>query len=141
MKKLSFVTAILLAGCASDPYGGLTNQQLRDMNLDSGPIPSIQSAIPMIDDAVKARLKDPDSATFEWPNEFRGGGYTPLAHGHVNGYFTCGSVNAKNGYGGYVGKTAVIVVVSNGSVQYVDLDQGPYFPIAAECAEIGMPVR
>lgn len=55
-------------------------------------------AIPTVADAqraVKAELKDPDSAKFH--------GLRPLKgfDGKVNGY--CGWVNAKNSYGGYTG--------------------------------------
>lgn len=44
-------------------------------------------------DAVRAKLKDPDSADFRDVNFYAGGG-TPVA---------CGEVNAKNGFGGYTG--------------------------------------
>lgn len=44
-------------------------------------------------EAIKAKLKDPDSAQFRNVNFFSGGG-VPTA---------CGEVNAKNGFGGYSG--------------------------------------
>ena len=46
--------------------------------------------------AVKAELKDPDSAKFRGVRPLKG------RDGQVNGY--CGWVNAKNGYGGYTGE-------------------------------------
>lgn len=45
-------------------------------------------------DAVKARLKDPQSAEFKDVYFFRGGDNIPV---------TCGQVNTKNSFGGYVG--------------------------------------
>lgn len=47
--------------------------------------------------AVKAKLKDPDSAQFRWPAPKEWGSY-------------CGWVNAKNSYGGYTGFKPFYVV-------------------------------
>jgi hypothetical protein len=47
--------------------------------------------------AVKAELKDSDSAKFRGLKPLKG------KDGRVNGY--CGWVNAKNGYGGYAGES------------------------------------
>lgn len=46
----------------------------------------------VIADAVKRRLKDPESAQFKWPEY----------HEETNKNY-CGLVNAKNSYGGYTG--------------------------------------
>lgn len=50
-------------------------------------------------DAVKASLKDPDSAQFSSMTIFKNAG----------GITVCGLVNAKNGFGGYSGRTPFIV--------------------------------
>lgn len=50
-------------------------------------------------DAVRALLKDPESARFDGDFFHRGADNVPMA---------CGWVNAKNGFGGYTGKTRYI---------------------------------
>jgi hypothetical protein len=56
--------------------------------------PGKQAAwIRVSEDAIRAKLKDPDSAEFRNVNFYAGGG-VPMA---------CGEVNAKNGFGGYTG--------------------------------------
>lgn len=140
MRRIALLSAFALAACATDPTHGLSNAQLREMSQDAGPRPVTATAAPMLEAAVKARLKDPDSARFEWPNDFRDGGYRPLGGAHIDGWATCGAVNAKNGFGGYAGKSAVVVVVNQGSVVYVGIGGGPYDTIAYQCAKAGMPV-
>lgn len=50
----------------------------------------------VIESVVKGKLKDPDSAKFYW-QDYKGGD-TYCAH-----------VNAKNAYGGYAGKSLLII--------------------------------
>lgn len=54
----------------------------------------------VIADAVKAKLKDPESASFRW---------MPLVDPPADRY--CGLVNAKNSYGGYTGFTPYLGVL------------------------------
>ena len=50
----------------------------------------------VVEHAVREILRDPDSAVFD------------NMHPHIDG--VCGEVNAKNGFGGYTGKTAFVYV-------------------------------
>ena len=56
----------------------------------------------IIEQATKAQLKDPDSATFYW-QDYKGGDVY------------CAHVNAKNSYGGFAGKALLLVGVKNDS--------------------------
>lgn len=81
---------------------------------DPGPAPSWADFKELAEATVRGMMKDPDSAQFAWAygyarGEYRFGGWTPKY-----GYKACGSVNAKNAYGGYVGARAFVVVEENG---------------------------
>lgn len=103
--------------------------------------------IAAIETAVKATLKDPDSARFNWPFGFAFGQYKPVwGRRPPPGWVTCGTINAKNGYGGYTGQYAVVGVVDNGgSVIKVDMDQPDRWSahagwVADQCRKLGMEV-
>lgn len=74
--------------------------------------------------AIRQRLVDPDSAKIEWPNGFRWGFYKPPFQKRLDGWVTCGSVNARNRMGGYVGDHEFIVVYADGAVKRLDMDSG-----------------
>ena len=69
-------------------------------------------------EAVSAQLKDPGSA------QFKNVKYIELLGGQEN--IVCGSVNARNGFGGFVGHTRFVVRVSKSmQVTYVSFDKNP----------------
>lgn len=111
---------------------------------DTGPPPERAAGIAMIEEAIRGSLKDPDSARFEWPNGFAHGWYqVPFGQRYI-GWITCGTVNAKNSYGGYTGRTAAIGVISNGAVIAYNVDSNVHrdMPfVAAACEKIGVPAR
>jgi hypothetical protein len=75
--------------------------------------------------ALKRGLIDPDSARIEWPHGFLFGSWGPLFQPRVEGYWTCGLINARNRMGGYVGATAFVVVVGpEGEVRYSEVGSG-----------------
>jgi hypothetical protein len=98
---------------------------------------------------ITKELKDPDSAKFSWPNGFVQGLYKSQIigshftrfHSEYGGWITCGTVNAKNGYGGYDGPTAVIVVGQGYSVAAVDMDEPAdrFRYVAEACRRLGFP--
>lgn len=99
--------------------------------------PPSRADIALIEKAVKEQLRDPDSARFDWPNGFVR--YMP-ANG-VETWATCGTVNAKNGYGGYTGKVAVLGAIDNGVAKVaIDPPELHYAPVRKTCADIGVPV-
>lgn len=72
--------------------------------------------------ALRARLIDPASAQIEWPYGFLLGWWRPAFSKRIDGYWTCGSVNARNRMGGYTGRTAFVVVLNpDGNVLYSDI--------------------
>jgi hypothetical protein len=75
--------------------------------------------------ALRRRLIDPDSARIEWPNGFLLGTWKPLLQARVEGYWTCGLINARNRMGGYTGSTSFVVVLSpQGEVKFSDVGSG-----------------
>lgn len=85
--------------------------------------------------ALRQRLIDPDSARFEWPNGFTLGSWTPFLGAAIDGYWTCGLINARNRMGGYTGSTAFVAVLDpNGQVRHVDLGQSrEYDVLTTQC--------
>ena len=89
---------------------------------------------------IRSRLVDPNSAEFEWPNGFMNGYWKPVLQKRVFGQVTCGFVNARNRFGGYVGRTAFVVVLNGTSVSYGQLGTTSQFDlIAAACAKSSFP--
>lgn len=86
--------------------------------------------------AISARLIDPSSSQFDWPHGFMYGTWAPFLGKKVEGYITCGLVNARNRFGGYVGRTAFVVVLDqSGNVIFSDMGTGKDFDIvASQCA-------
>ena len=86
--------------------------------------------------AVRAQLVDPGSAQFEWPYKFVNGYWKPFLEKRVQGYVTCGFVNARNRMGGYAGRSAFVVVLSaERTPLLVNMDSGTdkYGLIGAQC--------
>lgn len=85
--------------------------------------------------SLRARLIDPDSARIEWPYGFTYGTWKPILSKRVEGYWTCGSINARNRMGGYTGSTSFVVVLdSNGFVQFVDMGEAREFDfVTSQC--------
>lgn len=87
------------------------------------------------EDAVRASLVDPQSAQFQWPYGFVQGTWKPFLGKRIEGTWTCGSVNAKNRMGGYVGQSTFVVVVKDGAAVFVDMDSGGRAGLVSEQCE------
>lgn len=75
--------------------------------------------------ALRAHLIDPDSARIEWPHGFTRGTWKPFLSKPIEGYWSCGLINARNRMGGYVGAAAFVVVLDpQGTVKYSEMGQG-----------------
>jgi hypothetical protein len=75
--------------------------------------------------AVRGKLIDPSSAEFEWPYGFTHATWKPIFQRRLEGMVICGSVNAKNRMGGYVGRSSFVVVLDDSNtVIFTDLDSG-----------------
>lgn len=109
MKKIFIVfTLILFLGCAAAPRP--TASQLA--NADYGPYPSNYEQI--IKDIISPILIDPYSAVLNLnaPKQ----GYNNMVDGIIYGWNVCGTVNAKNRFGGYVGPKPIYAMIKNGAV-------------------------
>lgn len=86
--------------------------------------------------ALIGRLIDPESARIEWPNGFMLGSWRPLLARRIEGYWTCGLINARNRMGGYTGATSFVVVLSSdGQVLYSEIGTGRDFDLlSSQCA-------
>ncbi|HEY0312293.1 MAG TPA: SHOCT domain-containing protein [Allosphingosinicella sp.] len=89
--------------------------------------------------ALRGKLIDPDSARIEWPHGFLYGTWKPLLSKRIDGYWSCGLINARNRMGGYTGSTSFVVVLDrSGWVQFTDIGTGRDFDIlSAQCAKSG----
>ncbi|MPS34682.1 MAG: PDZ domain-containing protein [Stenotrophomonas sp.] len=98
--------------------------------------PDVENFRRVAEQVLRSRLIDPDSARIEWPYGFLNGSWKPAFQKPIEGYWTCGLINAKNRMGGYTGSHAFVVVVSpTGLVQYVEMGTGKDFDIlSSQCA-------
>lgn len=75
--------------------------------------------------ALAEKLIDPSSAEVTWPHGFILGTYKPFLQSGIDGYITCGTVNARNRLGGYVGRRYSIVVMDeNAQALHADMGTG-----------------
>lgn len=123
MLRLSCALAslALVAACASPP----TDDQVRAA--DTGPYPSSYEQIVKANFATS--LFDPYSAVFTFTRApTKGYGGNPIDGAKI-GWIVCGTVNAKNRMGGYVGAKPFVVVISKDAVIHREIDT----PTAARC--------
>lgn len=116
---LLLAAGTMLSGCAS-PGARVTEA------IDLAPA---QRAA--IEDGIKARLKDPESARFGAIKAGRA----------PDGVTVCGQVNAKNSFGGYTGMETFYGVLRGTTFTEVDLDEsGPKGSRWAsnKCAQVGL---
>jgi hypothetical protein len=87
--------------------------------------------------ALRNRLIDPDSARIQWPHGFTMGTWKPFMSKAIEGYWTCGLINARNRMGGYTGSTAFVVVMDpSGSVKYSEVGESrDYDLLTASCSK------
>jgi hypothetical protein len=73
--------------------------------------------------ALRQRMIDPDSARIEWPAGFTHGTWQPMfSKKLIEGYWTCGWINARNRMGGYTGRAAFVVVLdASGQIKFLEI--------------------
>ncbi|RXR28481.1 hypothetical protein EQG66_10510 [Sphingobium fluviale] len=59
-------------------------------------------------------------------------------HKRVYGYSTCGIVNSKNSFGGYVGDTLFAIVIDYDQVLYVELGKATGYDMVSDACRHGM---
>ena len=114
--------------------GAATGQ---DKQLDPGPDPTWERAVPLAEAALRSNLIDPQSAQIEWPYNFVRGTLKPLIGRRRTGWYTCGWVNAKNRMGGYTGRVWFLVMINSGAVTEVDIGSVDGIdPASATCPDL-----
>ncbi|MDA8707963.1 SHOCT domain-containing protein [Hellea sp.] len=89
---------------------------------------------------IKKKLIDPASASIEWPYEFTYGTWKPFLGSKIEGYWSCGVVNAKNRMGGFTGRTFFIAVVgSDGTVKHTGIGTNDDIDIVSAQCEGAIP--
>lgn len=114
----------LVTACASAP----TNEQVNAA--DIGPYPSNYEQI--VKANFETTLFDPYSAVFRFTRTPTRGYGGSVVGGAKIGWVVCGTVNAKNRMGGYVGAKYFAVVISNGAVVDRQIDT----PTAKTCESL-----
>jgi hypothetical protein len=113
MKFVALLIACLsLAGCVTPP----TQQQIE--SADYGTYPGEYKEV--ITKYMRHRLKDPDSAKYEFLNAPKEG-WNGMGGKHF-GYVVCAAINARNSYGGYTGAQLSYFMIKNGLV--IDAQHG-----------------
>ena len=118
--------AIALTGCTALPVQRSPTAQ----ELDPGPKPSPDDANAAVKGYLRESLKDPDSLKdFELKSivshNWSDGGRTGVVF-YNSGWAACVSYNAKNSYGGYVGKSLHAYLVRKADNWYVSKDETFY---------------
>jgi hypothetical protein len=105
-----------------------------------GPAPSWERFRELGEEAIRAQLIDPESARFTWDHGFREGGFKPFLTRRWYGYVTCGLVNSRNRFGGYVGRSRFVVVIDNDRVMYSEIGgAGGADLVSAACERAKLP--
>jgi hypothetical protein len=124
------LVCLVIVGCADSP----SPETLRPQKEPPGtPIVLTAAQVKIIQAGVRRDLKDPDSAKF---------GNQVLAAKRINGDITaCGTVNAKNSYGGYVGESPFIATFRDGKVIDTATASGRDAKFVIElCRDAGVPI-
>lgn len=97
---------------------------------------------------LSSNLFDPGSAQINWSSGFQWGYMKPLIGRRTFGWIACGSINAKNRLGGYVGAQGFLVfiqpsgtITASMQVEWVSTcDSGPFVPVPPELVNTASPV-
>lgn len=114
---IAVLAAGMLAGCTTTPPPEVLAAA------DYGPYP--ENFEPIIKAYVAGRLRDPESAQYQFLNVPRKGywGFGGAKYGHV----VCAKINAKNAFGGYTGARISYFMIRDGRVIDASIgDAGDY---------------
>jgi len=104
-----------------------------------GPAPDWARYKELAEEAIRAKLLDPESARFEWPSGYKADGFKTSIAPKKRGYVSCGHVNARNGFGGYVGRRQFAVIIDNDAVIDAVVEQSEWSTIPDACKRLGLP--
>lgn len=108
--------------------------------VEYGPPPSWDRFQELAEQAVRARLVDPDSAKFNWLWGYQQGYFKPMLAKRVHGYYSCGLINARNRMGGYTGNTYFLVVIDHDAVLYAEIAQNAFSILGEQCTKAKLPL-
>lgn len=112
-------------------------EKVRNINVDTEDVGSApKNYKSLVENAIRNQLKDPDSARFSDMTPPRKEVMVENKE-FVYGYATCVNVNAKNSYGGYVGKQMYWVFMRNNEVLRIKNTNEAYGDIIF----VGRPVK
>lgn len=106
-KLFGLVIAMLATECLTGCDGSNQSHSVTNNSFDSQRLEAVEAA----HQGILAMLRDPDSAVF---NPQDGAAYSTNEDGSL--YAVCGTVNSKNGFGGFTGDEAWIFVISENAV-------------------------
>ena len=109
-----------------------------DPDYKYGPEPKLEDYRERIEARIRDSMVDPDSARISLPYGFWKGWAHPFLEYQINGYTTCGYVNAKNRMGGYAGNTSFIVVIDYGHIVYSAVGKASGLDWVSEACGNGM---
>ncbi len=108
MKKIFYVLFFFLIGCATIPKP--TMEQIEAADCGAFPL-NYEDAIKGV---ISPHLLDPYSAMFTFTRPLKG--WNDMGSKPIYGWVVCGTVNAKNRFGGYVGVKPFYTMIRNDTV-------------------------
>ena len=124
IKKIICLICVLVSGCAVSPVMMFPIEPTKEeiSKADYGEKPTLYKKV--IEDYVKSGLIDPESAQLtnysapkkDWLGDNEIGGKTYI------GWLVCVDVNAKNKYGGYVGRKMYSFIFKGNEITYAQSD-------------------
>ena len=140
VKEIFLFIALLYVGSASAQEHEPVESVYSENNYGAPIDPA--KAIEIAERSIKAQMKDPYSAVFEWKEMFQGylraagpGSYT------YYGYVLEGTVNGKNSYGGYVGAKRVLMLFQDGVPRLGKWEQTVGYGRYQQTGMVEFPIR
>ena len=125
--------AISASGCATTP----PPTQAEIDAYDFGPAPSQQEFNTAVDATIRTMMRDPESARFTYSGDIRRGYWSEFMGPRHWGYYSCGTVNARNGFGGYAGAVAWSAVWQRGQITFREVDSEAGGLVSMRCRQAG----
>ena len=115
MKKLLLLTCVIILSSCVNTYQNNLDKLFEDATEESYGIPPKNVYQTQIEQAIKASLKDPESAKFIWGKPYHCDFHSKDSYTTpILGWCVEVSYNAKNGFGGYVGYQTIELHYLNG---------------------------
>lgn len=101
-----------------------------EVSIDPGPPPaSFEDFKNLATPALLKGFFDPSAAQITWDRGLASGYWKPIFSKKIPGWFTCGMVNGKNRFGGYVGAVRFVAVYYQGRIVFSEVGTPGSFDI------------